>query len=100
MRSFKTHLRRGRERETETKGVREKEKKSEKERGKGEEGGHCGSSRLCRCSSAKRDEGARGVDAEGEEAEGDRSVFSVDPATNRTLVYAALAVSYHTYVHT
>lgn len=46
------------------------------------------------------DEGAREVDAEGEEAEGDRSVFSVGPATNRTLVYAALAVSYHTYVHT
>lgn len=46
------------------------------------------------------DEGARRVDAEGEEAEGDRSVFSVGPATNRTLVYAALAVSYHTYVHT
>lgn len=51
------------------------------------------------------DEGARGVDAEGEEAEGeeaegDRSVFSVGPATNKTLVYAALAVSYHTYVHT
>lgn len=44
--------------------------------------------------------GERGVDAEGEEAEGDRSVFSVGPATNRTLVYAALAVSYHTYVHT
>lgn len=42
-------------------------------------------------------EGARGVDAEGEEAEGDRSVFSVGPATNRTLVYAALAVSYRTY---
>lgn len=37
------------------------------------------------------------MDAEGEEAEGDRFVFSVGPATNRTLVYAALAVSYHTY---
>lgn len=51
--------------------------------------------------SKEGDEGARGVDAEGEEAEGDRSVFSVGPATNRTLVYgrARGVVSYiRTYI--
>lgn len=41
----------------------------------------------------------RGVGAEGEEAEGDRSVFSVGPGTNRTLVYAVRVLHIYTYLY-